>query len=97
MELSHHLIVVALVESPPQRSMVMLLLRRCGISRSGIEKIRVHAVDFGLMGLPGLATFTVSAGPVAVRGIESYVVLPLMFVNPVSVLVALTVTVAGAG
>jgi hypothetical protein len=50
------------------------------------------------MGLPGLATFTVSAGPVAVAGeLRVTVVLPLMFVNPVSVLVALTVTVAGAG
>jgi hypothetical protein len=48
--------------------------------------------------LPGVPTSTVSAGPVAVAGgLNVTVALPLTFVNPVMVLVAVMVTDAGAG
>ena len=50
------------------------------------------------LGVVGVFTSTVSAGPVAVAGeLKVTVWLPLTPVNPVMVLVAVTVTEAGAG
>jgi hypothetical protein len=52
----------------------------------------------GLMGLPGVPTSTASAGPLAVAGgFKVTVALPLTFVNPDIVLVAVIVTLDGAG